>query len=164
MKKNCKHSWMSTALQNILEVLRTLELSLRKRWTWLHPHQRLLGDPVGDWHFPFSLPPSSSQTSVPHSTEMKLFSLLHKSMTQGMPPTPLAQFLQFWESLEHWSSQLGFLPCMNFRGKCQPALKLSVDFSSKFKTLINLFTAAVAVINVLYVFPFWKMNTEAWPK
>lgn len=87
-------------------------------------------------------------------------------MTHKVSPT-LLHWPSSSSSGSQWSTGaqlLGFLPCMNFRAKCHPALKLSVDFSSKFKTLVNLFTAAVAVINVLYVFPFWKINTRGLTK
>lgn len=162
-EKECKHSWRSTALQNFLEVLRTLKLSLRKGWMWLHPHKdswvTLL---VTDTSLsPFHPAAARSLSLTPR--KWNYFLCYTKSMALSMGPTLL-----------HWPSssssgvtgalELSSLPCMNFRGKCQPALKLSVDFSSMFKTLINLFTAAVAVINVLYVFPFWKINTGARPK
>lgn len=109
-------------------------------------------------------PAVKSPSLTPH--KWNCFLCYTRSMTSRMSPTPL-HWPSSSSSGSQWSTraqQLGFSPCMNFRGKCQPALKLSVDFSSKFNTLINLFTAAVAVINMLYVFPFWKINTGAWLK
>lgn len=160
-EKECKHSWRSTALQNILEVVRTLKLSLRKRWMWLHPHK--------DSWVTLLVPDTSLSPFQPAAARsLSLTNEIIFSATQTawhpewVPPYstgPVPPVLGVTGALG-----LSSLPCMNFRGKCQPALKLSVDFSSMFKTLINLFTAAVAVINVLYVFPFWKIKTGARPK
>lgn len=114
------------------------------------------------WHFWWlSFVPSTQSLSLtPHKWNYFLCMTHKVSLT-------LLHWPSYSSSGSQWSTGaqlLGFLPCMNFRAKCHPALKLSVDFSSKFKTLVNLFTAAVAVINVLYVFPFWKINTRGLTK
>lgn len=76
-------------------------------------------------------------------------------MAWSMPPI-LFYWPSFSSSGSQWDTggqQLVFLPGMNFRSKCQQALKPAVDLSSKFDA-DKPPTDAVGMINMLYVFPF----------
>lgn len=131
---------MSTTLQNTLEVLRTLKFSSGGGGHYaIHTKDSRVTLLVTD-----------TSISLFHTAAAKSLSLIPQnwndflcytwSVTCKMSPS-LLHWPSFSSSGSQWSTgaqHLVFLPCMTFRGKCQPALKLSVDFSSKFKTLINL--------------------------